>query len=114
MSGFIVDLDTQLFVAPGTLTLNDVVERINEWPSDATCATQDSDGGVLYWNAPVEEVIAGRLRAGDGDMMREIGLGAQVHCAYLDVDSPVVAKDWNTAVAINPARNTPSLKEQKA
>lgn len=97
-----VDLDKQLFAAPSTLSLDEVVSRINEWPSEATCATQDSDGGVLYWNAPVAEVIAGRERAGIKDMMPEIGLGAQIHCAYLDLDNPVLAKDWSSAVSINP------------
>jgi len=114
MSEILVDLDAQLIVAPGELTLNDVVAQVNEWPSDATCATQDSDGGVLYWNAPVEEVIAGRLRAGLGDMMPEIGLEAQIHCAYLNLDSPVVAKDWSSAVAINPTRNSLVSTEQNA
>lgn len=97
-----VDLDKQLFAKPSSLSLDDVTARINEWPSDATCATQDSDGGVLYWNAPVAEVIAGRKRAGTNDMTREIGLGAQVHCVYLELDNPVLAKDWSSAVSINP------------
>lgn len=107
MNNIVVDLDTQLFAEAGQLSLDEVLTQINEWPADATCATQDSDGGVLYWNAPVAEVIAGRERAGTGDIMPEIGLGAQIHCAYLNLDNPVLAKNWSSAVSINPIHKRP-------
>lgn len=29
-----VDLDKQLFAVPGSLSLDEVVTRINEWPTD--------------------------------------------------------------------------------
>lgn len=102
MSGFQVNLGEQLFRDPSSLSLDEVLAQLNEWPDDATCATQESDGEVLYWNAPVEEVIAGRQRAGTGDMLREIGLGAQIHVAYLNLDDPVVAADWESAVSVHP------------
>lgn len=104
MTGILVNLDEQLFLEPGSLTLDEVVAQINEWPSDATCATQESDGMVEFWDAPIEVVEQARLRAGTGDMMREVGLANQIHAAYLDLNRPVLACDWVTAVSRNPKR----------
>lgn len=102
MPDILVNLGEQLFHEPSSLPLDEVLAQLNEWPDDATCATQESDGEVLYWSAPVEEVVAGRQRAGTGDMMREIGLAAQIHAAYLNLNDPVVAADWSTAVSVHP------------
>ncbi|MCF6783738.1 hypothetical protein [Stutzerimonas stutzeri] len=102
MQKILVNLNEQLVREKSALSLDEVLALVNEWPADATCATQESDGEVLYWDAPVEVVEQARLRAGTGDMIREVGLASQIHATYLDHDSPVLAHDWTTAVCSNP------------
>lgn len=31
-----------------------------DWPSGATCATQEEDGEIIFWKAPVETVLSVR------------------------------------------------------
>ncbi|NMV06461.1 hypothetical protein HKB28_04740, partial [Vibrio parahaemolyticus] len=68
------------------------------WPQGATCATQEADGEILYWDAPVQVVEEGRKAAGKHGMMAEIGLKHQVDFWFSDMAETRLATDWNTAV----------------
>lgn len=80
------------------LSLADVVDRVAEWPQGVTAVTQEPDGELLYWDAPVDDVKQARARAGAGSMLRELGIKYQIHSAYLNVNKPVLAHDWQLRV----------------
>ncbi|WP_307402353.1 hypothetical protein [Pseudomonas cedrina] len=84
------------------LSLADVVDRVAEWPQGVTAVTQEPDGELLYWDAPVDVVRQARARAGAGSMLREIGIKYQIHSAYLNLNNPVLAHDWQVRVVVPP------------
>jgi hypothetical protein len=84
------------------LALADIVDRVAEWPEGVTAVTQESDGELLYWDAPVDEVRQARARAGTGSMLRELGIKHQIHSAYLNLNNPVLAHDWQVRVVVPP------------
>lgn len=93
----------QTLVAPVLLetSLADLILLVEScWPKDATCATQEGDGEILFWSAPIGEVISARKQANlDDGLMPLIGLGQQVHANYYEInEQSYVAFDWNTAV----------------
>lgn len=94
----VLNLDEDYRANIGSRSLCDIVMSRQHWPNGATCATQEADGEILYWNAPVAEVEAGRLVAGQLGMMAEIGLKHQVDFWFEDMDETQLAMDWNTAV----------------
>lgn len=45
-------------------TLQDMVDKFTfKWPENFTCATQESDGVIIWWNIPVERVKEARQSA---------------------------------------------------
>ncbi|EEB8902898.1 hypothetical protein GJ49_24350, partial [Salmonella enterica subsp. enterica serovar Typhimurium] len=94
----VVNLDEDYKAPVGNQTLCELVMERRHWPQGATCATQEADVGVLYWDAPVDVVEEGRKVAGKHGMMAEIGLKHQVDAWYADMDETRLATDWNTAV----------------
>ncbi|NMZ14649.1 hypothetical protein HBO07_25590 [Pseudomonas proteolytica] len=84
------------------LSLVDVVDRVAEWPQGVTAVTQEHDGELLYWDAPVDDVKQARARAGAGSMLRELGIKHQIHSAYLNPNNPVLAHDWQVRVVVPP------------
>lgn len=107
MSSFTGALPTLNYHASGVgeaLSLDEVVDRVAEWPVGVTAVTQEADGELLYWDAPFEEVLRARLRAGTGSMLRVLGIKYQIHSAYLNVNHPVRAHDWQVRVVTPPIR----------
>ena len=84
------------------LSLAEVVDQVAEWPEGVTAVTQEPDGELLYWDAPVDEVRQARARAGTGSMLRELGIQFQIHSAYLNLNNPVLAHDWQVRVIVPP------------
>lgn len=94
-----INLDNNIYAPISDLTLQELVDVL-PWPGgDVTCATQERDGELLYWNCAIDEVKEARATASlDEGLMPLIGIGSQVHSEYSDMDNPVCAKDWETAV----------------
>ncbi|MHC5208795.1 hypothetical protein [Pseudomonas chlororaphis] len=84
------------------LSLADVVDKVAEWPKGVTAVTQEPDGELLYWDAPIDDVRQARARAGAGSMLRELGIKHQIHSAYLNLNNPVLAHDWQVRVVVPP------------
>ncbi len=94
-----VELDSVVKAPNSKITLMEMVSRVG-WPEGATCATQEIDGEILFWDCDVEEAIKARNEADLSDgLMPLIGIGKQVDSNYSDVDHPECAIDWETAVA---------------
>ncbi|MBS7511863.1 hypothetical protein KIF62_20495, partial [Klebsiella pneumoniae] len=70
----VVNLDEDYKAPVGNQTLCELIMERRHWPQGATCATQEADGEILYWDAPVQVVEEGRKAAGKHGMMAEIGL----------------------------------------
>lgn len=84
------------------LSLAEVVDKVAEWPEGVTAVTQEPDGELLYWDAPVDEVKQARARAGTESMLHKLGIQFQIHSAYLNVNNPVLAHDWQVCVVTPP------------
>lgn len=97
-----VDLDRQLFARRSDLSLSDIAKMVNEWPVGVTCVTQESDGELLYWDAPLEDVVVARSRAGQRSLLPELGISHQIHSAYCNLESPLLAYDWDSVVVPAP------------
>lgn len=94
-----VELDNVVKAPISKLTLLEMTNQIG-WPQGATCATQEIDGEILFWDCEVEEAIKARVEADYVDgLMPLIGIGKQVDSNYSDIDYPECAVDWETAVA---------------
>ncbi|ENI4488029.1 hypothetical protein ABXZ88_003913 [Vibrio fluvialis] len=101
MTDIFIDLDNPVFAASADLSLLQMIKEGKfPWPAEATCATQDSDGAITWWSAPLDEVCAARVAAKpEVGLMPLVGLGDQVHEDYYQVnDIEYTAKDWLTAV----------------
>lgn len=96
----LINLDDQHLAPVSPFSLADIVARVNEWPEGVTAVTQQADGELLYWDAPVEEIVKARRAAGRGCMLRVLGIRHQIHAAYCNFDAPLLAFDWETAVVI--------------
>ncbi|MDV0844686.1 hypothetical protein [Klebsiella quasipneumoniae] len=88
----IINLDLDYRAPDGSKTLRQLVSERRAWPSGATCATQDAEGEILYWDAEVEHVKA---TAGES---RRVGFRYQIDAWFADIDNPLLATDWATAV----------------
>lgn len=97
-----VDLDVQLFAPRSDLSLCEIAKMVNEWPTGVTCVTQESDGELLYWDAPLDDVVIARSRAGQRSLLPELGIRHQIHSAYCNLDKPVLAYDWDMVVVPAP------------
>lgn len=97
-----VNLEQTLFAPVLTdSSLKDLVLMVeSRWPEGATCATQECDGEILFWSAPLAEVVAARKQADlEEGLIPLIGLGQQVHANYYEINEQAyVAFDWKTAV----------------
>ncbi|MEB0222241.1 hypothetical protein [Pseudomonas sp. AB12(2023)] len=89
----------------GQLSVEEIVVLVDEWPKGVTAVTQEADGELLYWDAPINDVIQARIRAGCGPMLRELGIKYQIHSAYLNISDPHLANDWSVSVALPPKFN---------
>lgn len=98
----VINLDETLFVPECDLTLLQMVKKHGgyPWPSEATCVTQECDGAILWWSAPVCEVVEARKSADISDgLIPLLGIGDQVSVEYYQIDGKeVVALDWKESV----------------
>ncbi|MGI2205225.1 hypothetical protein ACROAH_15295 [Shewanella oncorhynchi] len=98
-----IQLDQPLMM-PGTVRpLTELMANI-DWPTGATCATQEEDGGIIFWKAPMENVMTARDDAEIRDALPSICFQGMVLCWYHSnkEDLPELACDWRTAVMTNP------------
>lgn len=95
----VFNLDASFTAPMGEDTLPTIISRLG-WPVGAICATQEMDGGIMYWSCSRAVIEHARLVAPDKELISELGIGCQVSFAY--EDHPVLARDWNTAIVIYP------------
>ncbi|GAB6264286.1 hypothetical protein [Photobacterium sp. R1] len=96
-----IDLDNPLFVPSADMTLCEMIRKGGfHWPGGATCATQECDGEILWWDAPVAEVRAARKQASrSAGLLPIVGFGHQITANYYaESEIEKVARDWETAV----------------
>jgi len=101
MNDIVVDLDTNVFAPTIDSIVVDLIKMIEtRWPESATCATQECDGEIIFWSAPVDEVVIARKNANlEQGLIPLIGLGQQVHANYYEIqEQAYVATDWKVAV----------------
>ncbi len=101
MESIVINLDEPLFVPTVDMTLLDMVKAGGfSWPTGATCLTQESDGELIWWDAPVDRVVEAReVAQTDTGLMPWIGLGSVVNNDYyLLSGQEVVANNWKVAV----------------
>lgn len=96
----LISANEQLADPVSPYTLADIASLVNEWPEGVTAVTQQADGELLYWDAPVEDIVIARRVAGRGCLLRELGIRHQIHSAYCNLESPLLACDWESAVVI--------------
>ncbi|EHV9720237.1 hypothetical protein V8068_001213 [Vibrio parahaemolyticus] len=102
MTDIYINLDEQYIAKVINKTL---LELLSEggfyWHPLASCATQEADGEIIWWSAPVEEVKEARANKDSYEygLIPLIGIGQQVNVDYYLVnDESYAAKDWETAV----------------
>lgn len=101
MTDIVINLDETCFAPAVDMTLLDMLKAGDfSWPVGSTCLTQESDGALMWWSAPIQEVIAAREKASlDDGLMPIVGWDFQVHMDYyLHCGREVVANDWTSAV----------------
>lgn len=70
------------------------------WPRGATCATQERDGAIIWWNAAINKVRNARKKAEPHKGLYPL-LGVKCEVAqafYCEGEQEVAASDWKTAV----------------
>ncbi|MGI2025632.1 hypothetical protein [Shewanella glacialipiscicola] len=104
MSEYLINLDEKP-LAP-TLhdsNLADLVDMVfSTWPDGVTCATQESDGEILFWSAPIDDVKLARKSASiEKGLIPVLGIGAQEESLYYEINEQAyVARDWQYAVVV--------------
>lgn len=101
MADIVINLDEPLFVPKAPMPLAEMVRSYSKQRlMDVTCVTQESDGELLFWSAPIEKVEAARVQATLEDgLMPLVGFGQLVFSDYYLINAhEVVASDWETAV----------------
>ncbi|ELP5729278.1 hypothetical protein QTV44_002544 [Vibrio vulnificus] len=101
MVDIVINLDQPLFVPRAPLSLADMVRGYNRQSlTQVTCVTQESDGELLFWSAPIEQVEAARTVATlEGGLMPLVGFDQLVSSDYYLINGQeVVASDWENAV----------------
>ena len=70
------------------------------WPRGATCATQERDGAIIWWNVAINKVKNARKKAEPHKGLYPLlGLRREVGQEfYYEGEQEVVANDWQSAV----------------
>ncbi|BDA63121.1 hypothetical protein [Shewanella xiamenensis] len=104
-----IQLDQPLFMPgmPETSKALSVLMTNIDWPSGATCATQEEDGEIIFWKAPVETVMSVRDDAESRGDLPSLRHKDMVHSWYHrdsghDDDLPELACDWRNAIVTKP------------
>ncbi len=100
MQNIVINLDEPCLAPTVDATLLELVLRCNTWPIGATCAVQESDGGICWWANSLAEVEIAKGKAESGaNLSRLLGLGNQVLVEYVENDGqPVCAADWKESI----------------
>lgn len=93
-----INLDLEISAPISELSLLELCVARNQWPGSATCATQESDGEILYWSTDVSFIKQCRPKAGNAGMITEVGFKHQIDAYYSDEDYPVCGYDWNQSI----------------
>jgi len=78
-----------------------LLELINNmtWPSGSTCATQEPDGEILFWSAPIEDVsLIRKTTQGMDSLVPKLGMDNVVAAMHFDPNNHFLAIDWQKAV----------------
>ena len=97
----IIDLDNECAASIVDASLAELVKRvIHKWPPESTCATQEIDGEILFWDANISEVKKARSEANtNSGLMPLIGIKHQVDAVYFEIsEQAYLARDWEVAV----------------
>lgn len=86
----------------GDLTLEQYLSKEIGWPSNATCATQESDGLVVYWNETVDKVIKARKEASVvSGLIPILGNSKIAHITYKVKEGNIyLCSDWLVSVFV--------------
>ncbi|MBH9740009.1 hypothetical protein [Vibrio navarrensis] len=101
MADIFIDLDSRVYAPVLEMTLSEMIKKGDfSWPTGATCATQECDGEIIWWRAPVSEVTEARKGSGEEkELVSILGWDAQIEGDYFSVDDQeYVSADWKTAV----------------
>ncbi|MBD1389424.1 hypothetical protein IC617_08295 [Neiella sp. HB171785] len=106
MGDILINLDiTSEPACTKDMTLESMVDiAVGRWPDQATCATQDIDGEILFWQVPIGTVLIARHQAlTDQGMIGLLGFAAHVCATYYEEDEiAFVATDWRESVVSHP------------
>lgn len=97
----IINVDECLFVPRCDMTLLEMVRHGEfSWPSGSTCVTQERDGELLWWSAPVNKIKKARKTTKpEKGLIPLIGISEVSGADYFLLnEQEVVAKDWQVAV----------------
>lgn len=94
----LVNIDSTQMAPVGELKLLDILKNRKFWPEGAVCASQESDGEILYWSAELDTVKLAKELAGEESLMEHVGFKYQVDSWYSDDNHPKLALDWLTCV----------------
>ncbi len=86
----------------GDLTLEQWLSKEKSWPDNATCATQESDGLVIYWNETVDKVVKARKEANVlSGLIPILGNSKIAHITYTTKDGQnYLCNDWLVSVFV--------------
>ncbi|EGQ8101970.1 hypothetical protein MW344_003802 [Vibrio parahaemolyticus] len=101
MTDITIHLSEHLVVPTTDHSLLELVRQGNFlWPRGATCATQDGDGAIVWWNAAINKVKDARKKAKPHKGLYSLlGIRHEVGQEfYYEGEQEVVASDWKTAV----------------
>lgn len=100
MTDIVIDLDQPPLVPETDKTLLEIIKMGAGWTAGATCATQECDGEILWWSAPLRVVREAREKANlSNGLIPRIGWGQLMGSDYYaEDDQELVASDWSTAV----------------
>ncbi|WP_198437565.1 hypothetical protein [Moritella sp. F3] len=76
------------------------------WPKGSTCATQEPDGEILFWNASIEEVtLIRKTTQGNNSLVPKLGKDNVVMATHYDPSNHFLAIDWKNAVIVQKKSN---------
>lgn len=78
-----------------------LVGYYEKWPENALCATQSSDGEVIWWQASKNEIATAvsEHKPINNELLPLIGISQVVDSDYPELENyPVCASDWREAI----------------
>lgn len=99
MQEIYIDIDTPVLAPETEKPLIEIVSGFS-WPNGATCVTQESDGEIIWWSCPIEEVIqAWKNSDATYGLLGVLRFSYCVCSDYYSIDDQeFVAKDWKGSI----------------